>query len=171
MTSVPIPSGHNTINPFVAVPNGKAFIDFVIQVFDGKELEQVRTPDRDGSLIHTEVMIGNSTIMLFDRKPDWHPTPALLQVYVSDIATIINRATAQGATVVTPTSPFYGGYDLAQILDPWHNLWWLYSPAVEKPADQADRTSSTDWHSEEPSLVYTTWMDTMRALGAPHSNQ
>lgn len=167
--AVPIPTGHNTINPFAIVKDAKGFINFVEIVFDGHEAKQVRTPDRDGSLIHAEVIIGDATIMLCDSKDDWPFTPALLQVYVPNAQTCLDRAASLGAHIVTPVSDFYGGYRLARILDPWHNLWWLYEPNTH-PVPQAERDSATDWHDREPSLLYTSLMEAMAKLGPPETN-
>jgi len=56
---------YNKVNPFVIIKGGATgFIDFVEKVFDAKENKQVRTPDRDGALIHAEVQIGDSMILL-----------------------------------------------------------------------------------------------------------
>lgn len=163
---MPIPAGHNTVNPFAIVKDANSFIHFVEVVFDGTEAAHVRTPDRDGSIIHAEIAVGNSTIMLCDSKESWPFTPALLQVYVPDAQTCLDRAAEFGAKVVTPVSDFYGGYRLARILDPWHNVWWIYEPNT-RPVAQEDRDSDTDWHDRKPSLIYTSLMDTMATLSSP----
>lgn len=168
MSSVttPVPAGHNTINPFVIVKDAKSFIHFVEAVFDGAEAVHVHTPDRDGSIIHAEIVVGNSTIMLADSKDGWPFTPALLQIYVPNAQACLDAAAELGAKVVTPISNFYGGYRLARILDPWHNIWWIYEPST-RPVAQGDRDSDTDWHSDKPSLIYTTLMETMSTLSSP----
>jgi PhnB protein len=57
-----IPAGHRKINPFFIIKNDALkFIEFAINVFDAKERIEVRTPDKDGKLIHAEVQIGDST--------------------------------------------------------------------------------------------------------------
>lgn len=158
------PSGHNTINPFVAVADARGFIDFVVEVFGGKETVEVRTPDRDGKLIHAEVVVGNSTVMMCDSKDDWSFTPALLQIYTENSESTLKKATDAGGTIITPTSSFYGGYTLARILDPWRNLWWIYAPGTEPVSGQEVRKAETNWHDEDPRFVYTSLMETMRTL-------
>lgn len=159
------PSNHNTINPFVAVADAKGFIDFVTEVFGGKETVEIRTPDRDGKLIHAEVVVGNSTIMLCDRKDDWSFTPALLQIYAADSESVLRKAASAGGTVITPTSSFYGGYTLARIMDAWRNLWWVYAPEDRNETEEPPtREADTDWRDEEPRFVYTSLMETMRTL-------
>lgn len=163
------PADHNTVNPFVIVPKAAEFIDFVTEVFDGRESTAFRIPDRDGLLIHAEVVIGDSSVLICDRKPDWPFTPAFLQVYVSDSQAVLDRAAARGATIVTPVSTFYGGYSLARFRDRWSNLWWLYAPELADSADRNSQSSETDWHDNEPSRVYTTIVQAMRDLRAPEA--
>ncbi|MEU6792606.1 VOC family protein [Nonomuraea wenchangensis] len=164
----PEPPGENTVNGFVVVDGAAPFIDFLVAVFDATEREEARTPDfyaGDGTLIHAEVKIGNSLLMVADRKAGWPFTPALTQVYVADPEETMRRAVERGATVVTPVSPFYGGYGIARFLDPWHNLWWLFFRAAEtSPA--AEEGSSWE-KSAEPSAVYTTLLETMVTLADP----
>ncbi|MFB4289579.1 VOC family protein [Nonomuraea sp. ATR24] len=164
----PEPRGENTVNGFVVVDGAESFIDFLVAVFDATEREEARTPDfhaADGTLIHAEVKIGNSLIMVADRKADWPFTPALTQVYVADPEETLRRAVARGATVVTPASPFYGGYGIARFLDPWHNLWWLFFPAAETGPAAGEEPS---WEEPaEPGPVYATLLEAMATLAAP----
>lgn len=160
--TAPRPNGHNSINSFVAVKDSASkFIEFLEDVFGAAERPEVRTPDRDGTLIHAEVTLGNATLMICDSKPDWPRTPALTQVYVADARAVLERARARGAHIVTRLSPFYNGVELARFRDPWGNLWWLYEPAPDQPETD---TSNTSWHDADPSHVYTSLMTAMRSL-------
>jgi uncharacterized glyoxalase superfamily protein PhnB len=157
-----IPEGHNTASMFVIVKDGAdKFIKFVENVFGGRERTAVRTPDRDGTLIHAEVQVGNTTIMVADSKPDWPFTPAFIQIYVKDAQQILDRAKAEGASIVTEVSTFYNGFNLARLQDAWGNLWWLYEPDVKKP--DMEQKSDTSWHEKKPSEVYATLIDVMRS--------
>jgi uncharacterized glyoxalase superfamily protein PhnB len=164
-----IPKGHNTANMFVVVKGGAAkFIQFVEKVMGGKERAEVRTPDRDGGLIHAEVQLGDTTIMVADAKDDWPFTPAFIQTYVQDIQAVLDSAQIAGAAVVTQRSPFYGGFNLARLQDPWGNLWWLYEPS--NPSAPAQPAADTSWHDRKPSEVYTTLLAAMRGL-AGHAHR
>lgn len=166
----PEPAGENTVNGFIVVDGAAELVDFLIEVFDGIEKAEARSPDMyagDGTLIHAEVRIGNSTIMLADRKADWPFTPALTQVYVADAAETLRRATARGARVVTDVSTFYGGYDIARFVDPWHNMWWLFAPAQDAAASSEEWDDSNWEEPSDPGPVYTTLMDAMRNLTDP----
>ena len=157
-----LPPGYGTVNPFVAVrgPGGApAFVAFVTDVFGGRETRAAHTVDADGLLIHAEVLVGDSTIMLCDAKPHWTSTPALLQVYVRDADAVVARARDRRAEVVTEPTPFHGGQRLARLRDPWHNLWWLfeYGAASVAPSENPDEPPS--WRpdpSAPPSYVHRT---------------
>jgi uncharacterized glyoxalase superfamily protein PhnB len=167
LTTPPTP-GHNSVNPFIIVRGSASeFITFLEKVFHAAERREVHTPDRDGTLIHAEVAIGNATIMVADAKQDWPFTPAFTQVYVSDAQAVLDRALSFGAEMVTRVSPFYG-MKLARFRDPWGNLWWLFQPEEgAAPATTAD-TADTSWHDADPSYVYTSLMTAMASPRPEH---
>ena len=157
------PPGYNTINTFVVVKdNASQFIEFTKSVFGAEERVNLRIPDRDGKLIHAEITVGNSTIMIADSKPDWPFTPSFLQIYVENVKNILEAARSKGSIIVTKLTSFYGGYNIARIQDPFGNLWWLYEPKNETV--EAEITADTSWHKREPSYVYTTLMEAMKKL-------
>jgi len=164
-----LPPGYGSVNPFVAVrgPGGApAFIRFAEDVFAARETLAAHTVDADDLLIHAEVRIGDSTVMLCDAKPHWSFTPALLQVYVGDVAAVLDRARANGADVVTEPTDFHGRQRLARFQDPWHNVWWLfeYGPTSVSPSEAPDELPR--WRpdpSAPPSYVHQT-IDTTSPL-------
>lgn len=127
--------GHS-VNPFIVVEDAAGFIDFAVEVLSAREFEAARTPLPDGRLIHAELRIGDSLVLLADRLEGWPLHPGLFQIWVSDIDHVLTRAVALGATVVTPATPFYGEVTLARVVDSWQNLWWLYAPAPGQPDPQ-----------------------------------
>ena len=126
-----IPEGHQEINSFFIIKNDASkFIEFAQKVFEAKERKEVRTPDKDGKLIHAEIQIGQSTIMVADSKDDWPFTPSFMQIYVASIDSTIEVSKLNGASVVTEKTAFYGGFNVARIRDPFGNIWWLYEPSA-----------------------------------------
>lgn len=168
-----LPPGYGSLNPFVCVrgPGGaEAFIRFVGAVFGARERLAAHTLDADDLLIHAEVSIGDSTLMICDAKPHWAFTPALLQVYVRDLGAVVERAEAGGAEVVTEPTDFHGGQRLARFRDPWHNLWWLfeYGPGSTAPSEAPDELPR--WRPDPaapPSYVHTTIDAALSSLAPP----
>lgn len=118
-----------TLNPFAVVDGAGDLVAFVVDVFGGVEVAAARTAMPDGRLIHAEVTLGSAHLLVADRIDGWPAHPALLQIWVTDVAAVLAAAVARGARVVTPATPFYGETTLGRLADPWGNLWWLYAPA------------------------------------------
>jgi len=173
LTGQALPPGYGSVNPFVAVrgPGGApAFIRFTQAVLGARETLAARTVDADDLLIHAELRIADSTVMLCDAKPDWSFTPALLQVYVSDAAAVIERARANDADVITEPTDFHGQQRLARFQDPWHNIWWLfeYGPTSVAPSQGPDELPR--WRPDPlapPSYVHRTIDAALTTLRSP----
>ena len=150
-------TGHgHSLNPFVIVEDAAGFIVFAQEVFGASEVVEARTPTPSGRLIHAELRIGDSILLLADPQEGWQPHPGLLQVWVSDAEEVVTRAVGRGASVVTPPTPFYGSVTLARMEDPWGNLWWLY----QRVPGQPDPTPSWEGGSD---VVFRTLDEHMRA--------
>lgn len=173
LTGGALPPGYGSVNPFVAVrgPGGApAFMRFLEEVFSARETLAAHTIDADDLLIHAEVRVGDSTVMLCDSKPHWSFAPALLQVYVRDVVAVLDRARANGGRVVTEPTDFHGRQRLARFQDPWHNVWWLfgYGPTSAAPSEGPDELPR--WRPEPsapPSYVHQTIDTTLATLGPP----
>lgn len=122
-----------SLNPFVILEDAAGFIAFAEQVFGAVEVADARTPTPAGMLIHAELRVGDSLLLLADPQEGWGTHPGMFQVWVPDVEVVLNRAVGRGASLVTPPTPFYGSLTLARVQDPWGNLWWLYQPAPGQP--------------------------------------
>jgi len=159
------PMGYNKVNFFILVKGGASeFIEFIEKVFNAVENKPVRTPDKDGTLIHAEVKIGDSRILIADSKDDWPFTPAFPQVYVDNAQEILNRAEQKGAKIITPVTDFYNGLKIARFLDSWGNIWWLFERGSVVEKSILNESPDTGWHDKKPSQIYTTLMEAMKNL-------
>jgi len=119
------------------------------------------------------VRIGDSTVMLCDAEPHWEFTPALLQVYVRDVTTVLDRARTGGAAVVTEPTDFNGNQRLARFQDPGRNVWWLfeYGPTSAAPSEAPNELPR--WRPDPaapPSYVHRTIDTALGALRPPEVN-
>ncbi|NKY55681.1 bleomycin resistance protein [Nocardia flavorosea] len=166
MSGSELGNGYGSVNAFAVVkgPGGaRGFVEFLGDVFGGRETPEAHADDTDGLVIHAEVRIGDSCLMIADSKPDWVFTPALLQVNVTDCDEVLRRAKALGAQVITQTTPFYGASSLARFIDPWSNVWWLFGPAIAGAPEPVWDPESTG----EESTVHATICQALRELKPP----
>ncbi|HEX8348255.1 MAG TPA: glyoxalase [Actinoplanes sp.] len=128
-----VPAAGAVLNPFVIVDDAAGLITFVSEVFGVPETMEARTPMPDGKLIHSQLRLGTVDLMIVDRLDGWPRRPGLLQAWVNDVATVLDRATARGATTITAPTAFYGESTLGRMVDAWQNIWWLWAPAPGQP--------------------------------------
>lgn len=122
-----------TLSAFTVIENAAGFISFAEEVFDAEEVEEARTRTPSGKLIHAEVRIGDSLLLLAEPQEGWPTRPGMFQVWVRNVEALITRAINRGAAIVTAPTPFYGSLTLARIEDSWGNLWWLFQPVPGQP--------------------------------------
>src|SRR5687768_13782463 len=93
------PADYSTVSPYLIVNGADATIEFLKRVFDAVELR--RFPDDAGKLIHAEIRIDDTVLMLADpAPPDWPPISSYVHVYVKDVDATYRRALDAGAVSV-----------------------------------------------------------------------
>jgi PhnB protein len=123
MSVQPIPEGYHNVTPYLVVEDPGRLIEFLEQAFGAEEKERHHRPD--GSIMHAEVKIGDSILMLAGASAQWPAKPMSLYLYVADIDAAYKRALAQGAkSLMEPADQFYGDRG-AGITDPSGNSWWI----------------------------------------------
>jgi PhnB protein len=143
MTAIPLPEGYHSVNPYVVVKGGAAFIDFMVATMDGAVHERMVAPD--GTIGHAEVRIGDSIVMLTDGEPELRPSPCSLYVFVDDVDAVYRKAIRAGATSVKePVDEFYGDRT-AGVVDPCGNTWWIATHLEDvAPEELARRGAARD---------------------------
>ncbi|MFC7449811.1 VOC family protein [Rhodococcus daqingensis] len=141
----PAPAGSATVDPFIWTDDAAGLIGFLVEVFGAIEVPEARTADTDGLILHSELRIGDSTLTIADRKPDWPYMPSFVRVYVDDPAATLERAAARGARIVTEPTDFWGDV-LARFADPFGHLWWVYK---HNPGNASWDETSTDGSGED----------------------
>jgi PhnB protein len=124
MPAKPIPEGFHTVTPYLMVRDAEATIDFLKKAFGAKEaLPPMRGPD--GKVMHADVVIGDSHVMLGEGNEQWPASPSGLYLYVDDADAVFKRAVAAGAkATVEPMDQFYGDRS-GCVKDANGNLWWI----------------------------------------------
>ena len=128
----PIPDGYHTVTPSLTVKDGAQAIEFYTKAFGA--VENFRMPGPDGkSLMHAELKIGDSIVMLAAEQPGTGckaPTSAgastgSLFLYVKDADAAFRRAVDAGATTVMAPADMFWGDRFGQVRDPFGHLWGL----------------------------------------------
>jgi len=116
-----IPSHYNRLMPYIIIPNGYRFMEFMKTVFDATE--QAIVPRSEGVIMHGELRIGEAVVMFADVTEQFEARPAGIFIYVEDTDDTYKRALDAGATsLMEPTQQPYGytcGFH-----DPFGNDWW-----------------------------------------------
>lgn len=123
-TPSPVPEHLHTVTPRLALRDGAAGIEFYRAAFGATELgERYHMPD--GTLVHAEILIGDSVVMIKDAQDD--DFTALLCTYWPDVDAAWDRAVRAGAEVVHPLADQFYGERGGRLRDPFGNEWMLAS--------------------------------------------
>ncbi len=134
MAVKPIPEGYHTVTPYLVGPGMSKLIDFLKQAFDAKEIMRMARPD--GAIMHAEVRIGNSPVMMGEPQGDQKPLPAMLYLYVNDTDATYKRALQAGGTsIMEPSNQFYGDRNGA-VRDPCGNQWYIATHVEDVPPEE-----------------------------------
>jgi uncharacterized glyoxalase superfamily protein PhnB len=117
------PAGYNSVAPYLIVDGATGTISFLIQVFAAEELR--RFPSPDGKVMHAEVRIDDTVVMIADAVPGWPPTSGHVHVYVPDVDATYQRALAAGATSVQEPAKKADPDKRGGVRDAGGTTWWI----------------------------------------------
>jgi PhnB protein len=118
------PEGYNSVSPYLVVNGAAATIAFLVEVFGAVKLRQI--PNDEGKLIHAEVRIDDTVVMIADGGDGWSPIPGHVHIYVSDVDATYKRAIAAGAMSVQ--EPIHKKDDEDKrggVKDAGGTTWWI----------------------------------------------
>jgi PhnB protein len=134
MATKSIPDGYHSITPSFCVDGAQEFISFIKEVFDAQERFKMEGPG--GKIMHAELSIGDSTLMVGEAMPQWPAKSNSLYVYVDDVDATYERALKAGATSVrAPENAFYGDRN-SSVQDSFGNLWGIATHIEDVPPDE-----------------------------------
>ncbi len=137
MAAKPIPEGYHTVTPCLVAEGAAKLIDFLKQAFGAEERFRMARPD--GGVMHAEVKIGDSMVMLGDANEQWKAMPGVIYLYVDDADAVYRRALEAGAaSVMAPVDQFYGDRH-GGVKDFAGNLWWIGTHKEDVPPDELKR--------------------------------
>lgn len=124
-----IPEGFHTVTPHLVCAGAAEALEFYKKAFSATEIG--RMPGPGGKLMHAEIRIGDSRVMLADDFPDWGSngplalkgTPVFIHLYVNDADATWQQAVAAGAKPVMPMADMFWGDRYGQVEDPFGHRW------------------------------------------------
>jgi PhnB protein len=148
MAVTPIPDGYHTVTPYLVVNDAAGAIEYYKKAFGAKEL--MRFPGPGGKLMHAEIKVGNSPVMLADEMPgmphrspkSYGGTPVSILLYVEDVDTVFNRAIASGGKIQRPLRDEFYGDRTGTLEDPFGHVWSIATHKEDVSTDEMIRRSA-----------------------------
>jgi uncharacterized glyoxalase superfamily protein PhnB len=84
------PIGHNSVSPYFIVKGAQKWIQLLKELFQAKELSRYDRPD--GTIMHAEVRVDDSVLMVSEATETYPQNEFMVHVYVPDAKAIYDRA-------------------------------------------------------------------------------
>jgi uncharacterized glyoxalase superfamily protein PhnB len=117
------PKDYTTVSPYLIVNGASGTIDFLKRVFGAVELR--RFPDDTGKIMHAEIRIDDTVVMIADSAESWPPVPSYVHVYVADVDAAYKRALEAGATSVQAPVKKEDEDKRGGVKDAGGTTWWM----------------------------------------------
>ena len=141
----PIPDGYSSVTPYLIVTGAANALDYYKMAFDAQEI--MRMPGPGGKIVHAEIQIGSSRIMLADESPEMgHKSPQTLggsgtglMLYVPDVDDTFQRAVSGGGKVVRAVQNQFYGDRSGTLTDPFGHSWTIATHVEDVAEDDMKR--------------------------------
>lgn len=117
------PSGYNSVSVYVMAADAQRLIDFLTASLDAVPLRRYERPD--GTVMHAEVQIDDTVVMIAQATPDYPAFPVWLHVYLPDVDAAYKRMLAAGGESVDAPNEKGDGDRRGGVKDPCGNVWWI----------------------------------------------
>ena len=133
----PIPKGYHTVTASLTQEDSGQTIEFCKKAFGAKL--RMKMPSPNGKIMHAEVSIGDSVIMLGDASEEFEATRSSTHLYVDDVDAAYERALqAGGESLSEPQDQFYGDRS-AGVRDRFGNQWWMATHVEDVSMEEMQR--------------------------------
>ncbi len=134
MTLDHLPDGYTSLTSYYLVKNVQQYLHFLELAFNAETTESI--PREDGTIMHAEVRIGNSLLMIGEAREEGRATKSMQYMYVPDVDASYKHVLKAGAeSIQEPEDQFYGHRTCA-LRDPYGNEWWLASQKEALDSDE-----------------------------------
>lgn len=127
-----------TVTPYLLVPDVDDVISFCVDVFEASELGRLTRPE--GTVMHAEIVVRGSTIMLGEPMGEFEPAPGWIFVRVENCEAVYERALAAGGqSVMEVTEMHHAGERYGGVRDSGGNVWWISTTTEQVPWREQQR--------------------------------
>nr|WP_314544124.1 VOC family protein [uncultured Massilia sp.] len=145
----PIPEGFHTVTPHLVCEGAAEALAFYARAFGAVEVGRMAGPD--GKIMHAEMRIGDSRIMLADDFPDYGSrgpkalggSAVAIHLYVPDADAAWEQAIGAGATPVMPLEDAFWGDRYGQVMDPFGHRWSIATHQRDLSLEQIEEAMKT----------------------------
>jgi uncharacterized glyoxalase superfamily protein PhnB len=123
MSTLYKPNNYSTVSPYLIVNGAGATIDFLKRVFGAEELR--RFPDAAGKLMHAEVRLDDTVVMIADAAEGWPPVAAHMHIYVPGVDAIYKQALEAGAISIQEPVQKDDEDKRGGVKDAGGTTWWI----------------------------------------------
>jgi uncharacterized glyoxalase superfamily protein PhnB len=123
MDSTYKPRDYTSVSPYLIVDGADRTIKFLVDVFEAVELR--RFPDAEGKVVHAEVRIDDTVVMIADGSGDWAPIASNVHVYVPDVDATYERALEAGAVSIQKPVKKEDEDKRGGVKDAGGTSWWI----------------------------------------------
>jgi uncharacterized glyoxalase superfamily protein PhnB len=119
-----LPAGHQAVMPYLILKGADKFIEFATNVFSAALAAKHLT--NDNKIMHAEILIEGTTIMIGDSGEQWSIRPASLYIYSNDVDGTYEKALNNGGKTIMPVEEKPYGRTCG-VEDAFGNVWWITS--------------------------------------------
>ena len=140
-----IPDGYYSLTPYLVITGAAAAIDFYSKVFGATEV--MRMPGPGGRVMHAEIKIGNSVLMLADENPERKylspktigGTGSSVMLYTGDVDATFKKAIEAGSKADQPPTDMPWGDRMCNFTDPFGHNWAVATHTEDVSPEEMER--------------------------------
>jgi len=137
MSAKPIRDGFHTVTPYLFATGAARLIQFLSEAFDAQLMNRKDRPD--GAVMHAELRIGDSMLMLGDAPGEFGPMPTSIYLYVTDCDRVYRQALTAGGLSISEVMNFPSGERYGGVKDPAGNIWWIATHVEDVSEEEQEK--------------------------------
>ena len=146
----------SSITPYLTVNRAEEAISFYESAFGFIETGP-RLKDNQGNVIHTELELNGSTIMLSEEVPGFgnkgpkslRGTSVRINLQVGDAHGVASRAQTAGARLEAPVEDQFYGHRSGRLIDPYGHVWIISQEIEQLSKDEIARRTAEYFAAQE----------------------